>query len=30
MNAGDDIILVKALGTGVIMAAADAGLPVGR
>lgn len=29
MNAGDDIILVKALGTGVIMAAADAGLPVG-
>ncbi len=29
MNAGDDIILVKPLGTGVIMAAADAGLPVG-
>ena len=29
MRAGDDIILVKALGTGIIMAAADAGLPVG-
>ena len=29
MNAGDDIILAKALGTGVIMAATEAGLPVG-
>ena len=30
MRAGDEIILVKALGTGVIMAAAQAGLPVGK
>ena len=29
MNAGDDIIMIKALGTGVLMAAAESGLPVG-